>query len=200
MALDQRAAKQTFSASHAEKVEEWIGKRRWGWGMVGRKTGLSETDCRLQRANIKLSKYHYQMPNKVAAVRYWMQTVCFCYTWCNTLFSAISSGCEAKEEASLIGWIPKQITRLSDIGGWATWGVAAGLGAWFRPSCLTDYIMITTPCVLLWYLYSMALWGIHSSLDYWKSQLPYSFNKLPPPLPPPPPPTLKSPTFFTGRC
>lgn len=63
-----------------------------------------------------------------------MQTVCFCLTWRNTLFSAISSGRKADEEPSLIGWISKQITRPSDIGGAGLpEGVAAGPGAWVRP-------------------------------------------------------------------
>lgn len=90
--------------------KQQIGKVRRGWGTRGRKMRLSVTDCSLQRVNIKPGKYRYQMLNKVAAVRYWMQKVCFCVTWCNTLFSAISSGCKANEEPSLIGWIPKQIT------------------------------------------------------------------------------------------
>lgn len=46
-----------------------------------------------------------------------MQTVCFCLTWRDTLFPGISSGRKADEEPSLIGWISKQITRPSDIGG-----------------------------------------------------------------------------------
>ena len=38
-------------------------------GAVGMETGLSETDCRQQRETIKLPKYHYQIFNKVAAIR-----------------------------------------------------------------------------------------------------------------------------------
>lgn len=37
--------------------------------MSGRAGGQSETDRSLQRAAIKLGKYHYQIFNKVAAVR-----------------------------------------------------------------------------------------------------------------------------------
>lgn len=54
------------------KVKQKMKKRRGGVGKgeaVGKKTGLSETDCSLQRATIKLTKYHYQIFNKVAAIR-----------------------------------------------------------------------------------------------------------------------------------
>lgn len=55
---------------HAGKVKQKMKKGRRGCGVVGKKTGLSETDCSLQWATIKLSKYHYQIFNKVAAIRY----------------------------------------------------------------------------------------------------------------------------------
>lgn len=54
-----------FCQPSAVKMKKTTKGRRGG-----KKAGLSETDCSLQRATIKLSKYHYQVFNKVAAVRY----------------------------------------------------------------------------------------------------------------------------------
>lgn len=165
------------------KAKERIGKGRWGWGTRGRKTGLSETDCSLQRADIKLGKCHYQMLNMVAAVRYWMQTVCFCFTWCNTLFSAISSGCKANEEPSLIGWIPKQITspQLSGTGLPGDWLQARAPGfalVWLITSRLS------TPVCCCDMHARVALWGIYSILDYQnRNYLALSIG-CHPPLPP----------------
>lgn len=58
----------SLSAARCESEAE-DEKEKGGWGAVGTKTGLSETDCRLQRETIKLTKYHYQIFNKVAAIR-----------------------------------------------------------------------------------------------------------------------------------
>lgn len=60
----------SFWQPHAVKAEQKMKKRMGGGrGVVGKKTRLSETDCSLQRATIKLTKYHYQIFNKVAAIR-----------------------------------------------------------------------------------------------------------------------------------
>lgn len=44
-------------------------KRTGDGGDSGMKMELSETDCRLQRKTIRFSKYHYQIFNKVSAIR-----------------------------------------------------------------------------------------------------------------------------------
>lgn len=107
-------------------------RRRSGLEREGRRTGLSETDWSLQRADIKLGKHHYGKLNKVASVRYRMQPVCFCCTWCNAgscNFTRLLH--QAGEEAPLAGWIPKWMTGP---GGWATWRGAAGPGVWICPA------------------------------------------------------------------
>lgn len=53
------------------RARQWVKEGRAG--MSGREGsgagGQSETDRSLQRAAIKLGKYHYQIFNKVAALR-----------------------------------------------------------------------------------------------------------------------------------
>ena len=63
-----RISRRSLSAARCESEAE-DEKEKGGCGAVGTKTGLSETDCSLQRATIKLTKYHYQIFNKVAAIR-----------------------------------------------------------------------------------------------------------------------------------
>lgn len=73
VALDLTAAKQLFVMSVLlpfSRCESEGADREGKARMRGRKTGLSEMDCSLQRANIKFCKYRYLMLNKVAAVRY----------------------------------------------------------------------------------------------------------------------------------
>lgn len=55
-----------LSAARCESEAE--DEKEKGEGAGGMKTGLSETDYSLQRATIKLTKYHYQIFNKVAAI------------------------------------------------------------------------------------------------------------------------------------
>ena len=57
-----------LSATRCESEAE-DEKEKGAGGRMGKETGLSETDCSLQRATIKLTKYHYQIFNKVAAIR-----------------------------------------------------------------------------------------------------------------------------------
>lgn len=57
----------SLSAACCESEAEDEKERGVG-GAVGTKTGLRETDCSLQKATIKLTKYHYQIFNKIAAI------------------------------------------------------------------------------------------------------------------------------------
>lgn len=54
----------SLSAACCESEAEDETERGVG-GAVGTKTGLSETDCSLQKATIKLTKYYYQIFNKI---------------------------------------------------------------------------------------------------------------------------------------
>lgn len=133
--------------------------------MGGRKTELSETDCRLQRKTIRFSKYHYQIFNKVGPIRQCVQTVLLpsaphsCCTRCNLfffLFFAIQSGYKAMRKPLLIAWIPEQIISPAYIGGWAAlgrWGCCR-LRDLYMCCCLNDYTMIATHCALLCCVYT----------------------------------------------
>lgn len=83
-----------------------------------------------------------------------MQPVRLC---CSTGFAACGY-----EEAPLIARIPKQMTGPSDVGGGLGYlGRGCGLGRLDLPRCLTDYMAITPPRVLLRRACCVALWGIY---------------------------------------